>query len=447
MITFAAVFLLLIVATLILQLVTKMKIVGANELAVVAGKGQDFTTLRGGRVFVYPIIHRFYKMDLRPQTTSVRVESAIAAGIVPLTVVATVSYAVASSAIGMRKAIRRILHMTRNWEELGDIATSIIEGHLRDSIATMTPEEVMTDKDRLVQNMIRVCKEDLEGIGLEITAMNIADVDDHRLEGVEEPELYIALLKRTQSANAQSQSRVAQAGARAAAKEQAEARRAEVAVRSAENQLESLAAETRVKVAEERQRSAIGVQKATSDAEANVAGVNAQIVAEEQRVEMLRAKFEAEILTPAEAEKERMILTAQAEAAELKGRAQAEIDQLNRTISIVQKGGKAALDAYMIENFERFVRPFAATMSLFPVKHATVISGASGSHAPISGIHPHPVEEQKARLVQNALGAIATGAAAEPVEDTPPEPPAEPAKPEPAAESPRPYRIRPAGSE
>ena len=378
MITFAAVFLLLIVATLILQLVTKMKIVGANELAVVAGKGQDFTTLRGGRVFVYPIIHRFYKMDLRPQTTSVRVESAIAAGIVPLTVVATVSYAVASSATGMRKAIRRILHMTRNWEELGDIATSIIEGHLRDSIATMTPEEVMTDKDRLVQNMIRVCKEDLEGIGLEITAMNIADVDDHRLEGVEEPELYIALLKRTQSANAQSQSRVAQAGARAAAKEQAEARRAEVAVRSAENQLESLAAETRVKVAEERQRSAIGVQKATSDAEANVAGVNAQIVAEEQRVEMLRAKFEAEILTPAEAEKERMILTAQAEAAELKGRAQAEIDQLNRTISIVQKGGKAALDAYMIENFERFVRPFAATMSLFPVKHATVISGASG---------------------------------------------------------------------
>ncbi|MEO2002735.1 MAG: hypothetical protein ABGY41_01385, partial [Candidatus Poribacteria bacterium] len=231
------------------------------------------------------------------------------------------------------------------------------------------------------------------------------------------------------------------------AKEQAEARRAEVAVRRAENQLESLAAETRVKVAEERQRSAIGVQKATSDAEANVAGVNAQIVAEEQRVEMLRAQFEAEILTPAEAEKERMILTAQAEAAELKGRAQAEIDQLNRTISIVQKGGKAALDAYMIENFERFVRPFAETMSLFPVKHATVISGASGSHAPISGIHPHPVEEQKARLVQNALGAIATGAAAEPVEDTPPEPPPEPAKPEPAAESPRPYRIRPARSE
>jgi flotillin len=448
MMGFAAVLLLLIVATLIVQLVTKMKIVGANELAIVAGKGKDFATLRGGRVFVYPLIHRFFKMDLRPQTTSVRVESAIAAGIVPLTVVATVSFAVASSTTGLRNAIRRILLMTRTWDELGDIATSIIEGHLRDSIATMTPEEVMTDKDRLVQNMIRVCKVDLEGIGIEITAMNIADVDDHRLEGVEEPELYIALLKRIQSTNAESQSREAQAGARAAAKEEAETRRAEVTVRSAENQRETLVASTRVKVAEEKQRSAIGVEKASRDAEASVAGIRAQISAEEQRVEMLRAQFEAEVLMPAQAEKERLTLTAQGEAAELRGRSQAEIDQLKRTIGIVQGGGKAALDAYVIENFERFIQPFAQTMGLFPVKHATVISGASGSHAPISGIHPHPVEEQKARLLQDALGAIVTGASREaaPVEPDVADPSA-PVADAPAAtdppSAPSPYRIRP----
>jgi hypothetical protein len=442
MISFAAVFLLLVIATLIVQLVTKMKIVGANELAIVAGKGKDFTTLRGGRTFVYPLIHRFFKMDLRPQTTSVRVESAIAAGIVPLTVVATVSFAVASSGAGLRNAIRRILLMTRSWEELGDIATSIIEGHLRDSIATMTPEEVMTDKDRLVQNMIRVCKADLEGIGLEITAMNIADVDDHRLEGVEEPELYIALLKRIQSANAESQSREAQAGARAASKEESETRRAEVAVRTAENERESLVAETRVKVAEEKQRSAIGVQQATRDAEASVAGIRAAIAAEEQRIEMLRARTVAEILTPAEAEKDRMVLAARAEAAELRGRAQAEIDQLKRTIDIVQLGGKAALDAYLIENFERFVQPFAKTMSLFPVKHATVISGAGGAHAPISGIHPHPVEEQKARLVQEALGAIATGAARESGVEG-----AEVAQDAQAQATPEPYRVKPPAAE
>jgi flotillin len=410
MIGFVVVLMILIFLTLLYQLVSKLKIVGANELAVVAGKGREgFATLRGGRVFVWPLIHRFFKMDLRPQTTSVRVESAIAAGIVPLTVVATVSFAVASSLRGLRNAIRRILSMTDQWEELTDIATSIIEGHLRDSIATMTPEQVMTDKDVLVQNMIRVCKTDLEGIGLEITSMNIADVDDHRLEGVEDPELYIALLKRIQAANAETQSRQAQALAHAAAKEETEARRADVTVRNLENERESLLAATRVKVAAERQRSAIGVQKASRDAEAQVAGIEAQIEAEKQRIEMLRAKFTAELLTPAEAEKTRRSLEAQAGMATLKGRAQAEIDQLGHTVDILRQGGSGALQAYLIEHFEEFMEPFAQTLELFPVDHATVLSGAGETHRPLSAIQPHPIEEEKARQLQQAFGAHASG--------------------------------------
>ena len=404
---FAGVLLVLIFLTLLYQLITKMKIVGANELAVVAGKGATgFTTLRGGRVFVWPLIHRFYKMDLRPQTTSVRVESAIAAGIVPLIVVATVSFAVASAGSGLRHAIRRIMLMTENWDELTIIATSIIEGHLRDSIATMTPEQVMKDKDILVQNMIRVCKTDLEGIGLEITSINIADVDDHRLEGVEDRELYIALLKRIQATSAATQARQARATAQAAAREAEAARQAEVTVRTCENERENVLAQTRVKVATERQRAAVGVQKATRDAEAQVAGLTAQIDAEQRRIEMLRARYTAEILTPAAAERERRILTAQAEMATWRARQQAEIDQLTQTVEILQQGGATALQAYLIEHFEALMRPFAQTLALFPVEQTTVITGASGSHAPLSGIHPHPIEEKKARLLQQAFGVL-----------------------------------------
>ena len=272
----------------------------------------------------------------------------------------------------------------------------------------------MTDKDRLVQNMIRVCKTDLAGIGLEITAMNIADVDDHRLEGVREPELYIALLKRIQSANAEAQSRAAQAQARAAAKEESETRRAEVAVRDAANAKESLTAQTRVDVAQQGQRSAIGVQRAQRDAEANVAGIKAQIRAEEQRIAMLREKYRAEILVPAEAERERMALQAKTSAAEIRGRAQAEIDQLTRTIEILRAGGKSALAAYVIEHFDKFIEPFAETVSLFPAGHTAVISGAGGTHAPISGVHPHPIEEEKARITLQALGAISSAAGPQP---------------------------------
>lgn len=407
MILFLIILGLLIFITLILQLVMKMKLIPPSELAVVHGRSGSFSTFRGGRVFVFPLINRFSTMDLTPQTTTVVVESAIAEGIVPLTVKATVSYAVAKSEKGLVNAVKRILNMTRNWNDLQAIATSIIEGHLRDSIAAMTPEEVMSQKDQLIQNMIKVCKSDLEGIGLEITTMNIADVDDHRLEGVEEPDLYIALLKRIQTADAEAQSREAQANARAAAKEQSEERRAEVSVRELENEHQRIDAEAKVKVAEENQRGAIDAQEETRNADSEVAGIEAQIEAEKQRIEMVRARCEADTIVPAAATKEKMIQEAEAQAATIRGQAQAELTQLKRTIEILRSAGDPGLTTYIIEKFEDLVEPFAQTLDLFPVDQITVISGDLHQDGPISAIHPNAIDAETNRRVEEALAAAA----------------------------------------
>jgi hypothetical protein len=161
-------------------------------------------------------------------------------------------------------------------------------------------------------------------------------------------------------------------------------------------------------VATERQRAAVGGQKAMRDAEAQVAGITAQIEAEHRRIDMLRARYSAEILIPAEAERERRILEAQGQVATLRGREQARIDQLARTLDILQQGGSSALQAYLIEHFEEFIQPFARTLDLFPVAKATVITDSSQTHMPLSGIHPHPIEAEKARLLQQAFGALAT---------------------------------------
>jgi regulator of protease activity HflC (stomatin/prohibitin superfamily) len=385
----------------------KMKLIPPSQLGVVHGKGGSFSMFRGGRVFVFPLINRFSTMDLTPQTTTVVVESAIAEGIVPLTVKATVSYAVAKTEKGLVNAVKRILNMTRNWNDLQAIATSIIEGHLRDSIAAMTPEEVMSQKDQLIQNMIRVCKSDLEGIGLEITTMNIADVDDHRLKGVEEPDLYIALLKRIQTADAETQSREAQANARAAAKEQAEERRAEVSVRELENEHQRIDAEAKVKTAEENQRGAIDVQEETRNADSEVAGIQAQIEAEKQRIEMVRARCEADTIVPAAATKEKMIQEAEAQAATIRGQAQAELTQLKRTIEILRSAGDSGLTTYIIEKFEDLIEPFAQTLDLFPVDQITVIAGDLHQDGPISAIHPNAIDAETNRRVEEALAAAA----------------------------------------
>lgn len=399
-------FLIVFLITIIVQLVSKMKIVGGNELGITGGKGKKgFTTISGGRTFVIPLLHKFSKIGLTPHTIEVIVDSAIAAGVIPLNVKATVSFAIASNEIGRDRAVTRILTMANNAKILRETASSIIEGHLRDAIASMTPEQVMMDKDTLVKRMINVCKMDLENIGLEITTMNIADVDDHRLKGVDEPDLYIALLKRIQTANAEAQARQAKANADAAAAEEEEARRADVEVRDLENKYENLVAQTRVFVANENQRKAIGKENAVKSAQAKVAGLKAKIEAEKQLIEMLKQKYEAEIITPVIADKEQMILKAKAQSAKIMGKAQAEIDQLNKTIQIINRKDSKGKQMYIIENFERLLKPFAETMSLFPVEKLSVITGVEGKHEPISAVHPNAVDYEKNKLISGAIGS------------------------------------------
>jgi uncharacterized membrane protein YqiK len=398
----------LVGVAVIIQLLTNMKIVGGNELGVVTGTGaaKGFRTLSGGRAFIIPLLQRFFRIDLTPITIEVLVDSAIAAGIVPLNVKATISFAIAHNELGRSHAVTRIAHIAADREKLTKVASDIIEGHLRDSIASMTPEQVMKDKDVLVAKMINACKDDLENIGLEITTMNIADVDDHRLPGVEEPDLYIALLKRVQSVAAETKARQAQAEAKAASAEQGEARRAETEVKTLSNELESLKASTRVGIKQEVQRMTVGVEEASRDAAARVAGIKGEIEAETQKIEMLQNRFKAEIVTPASAQAERMVLDAKAEAVRMTSKARAELDQLAITLETLSKSGPEARKAWLIDNFDRLFAPFAETLSSLPAERITVVTGVPSAEAPLSAIHPNASAMARNDLVAGALAAL-----------------------------------------
>lgn len=406
MIIFIAVLGSLVGITILIQLLTNMKIVGGNELGVITGSGKPkgFRTFSGGRAFIIPVLQRFSKFDLTPITIEVVVDSAIAAGIVPLNVKATVSFAIAGNEAGRSHAVTRILDLAANREKLATIAGDVIEGHLRDSIASMTPEQVMKDKDTLVAKMIHVCKSDLENLGLEITTMNIADVDDHRLPGVEEPDLYIALLKRIQSAHAETKAREAQAEAKAAAAEQAEARRGETEVKHLRNELEQLKAEVRVSLAEETQRQTVGVEQAAANARARVAGITAELEAEKQNIALLKNRYQAEIITPALATRDKAILKAKAEVSSWYEVAQAEIEQLEVTLKTMKEAQGEARRVWLIDNFEALFAPFAQTLTHYPAGRISVITGAGGTDkTPLSAIHPNAFASARNDLIAGAL--------------------------------------------
>jgi flotillin len=396
----------LVAITVLITLLANMKIVGGNELGVVSGVSskRGFRTLSGGRVFILPLLQKFHRIDLTPMTIEVMVDSAIAAGIVPLNVKATVSFAIASNEVGRGHAVTRISTIAANREGLMKVASDIIEGHLRDSIASMTPEQVMKDKDTLVAKMINVCKGDLENIGLGITTMNIADVDDHRLPGVEEPDLYIALLKRVQSVAAETNARQAQAEAKAASAEQSEARRAETEVKNLHNELERLKATTRVQLKEATQRMTVGVEEAAQDSKARAAGIRGETEAERRKIEMLEMRYKAEIVTPAAAQREKAVLDAKAEAVLMSTKAKAELEQLSISLAnMAQSGGKRA---WILDNLDSLIAPFASTLGMVPAEHVAVISGGEGERQPLSAITPDSLALARNELIAGALSSI-----------------------------------------
>ena len=126
---------------------------------------------------------------------------------------------------------------------------------------------------------------------------------------------------------------------------------------------------------------------------------------------MVKAQFQANTLVPAQAARQKMIEEAKAEAAGIHGQAQAELEQLARTISILQEGGSHGLTAYIIEKFGALVDAFAGTMDLFPVQHISVIAGRRPSEGPISAIHPSAINANLNERIAQILGQ---GAAAAP---------------------------------
>ncbi len=409
MIMFAIVFFGLVLITLLIQVLSNIRLVGGNELGIVSGgfSRRGFKTFAGGRVFHFPLFQQFSTLDLASSTIEVVAEAAMAIGIVPLDVKASVSFAISSDANGRARAVTRVLEPAKNRESLERIAGGIIEGRLREAVAAMTTERLMSDKHGLAALMKEACKADLEELGLEITTLNIVDVADHDLGGKDGGDLYIELLRRVQAVDAETQARRARAEEKALSDEQAEARRAETVVKRIQDELESLRADIRLHLAREDHRRAVECERAASAAKARLAGVKAEAEAEKLKAELEKNRCVTELLIPAKGAAENAVLEAKIELAHWLNRANAELEELEVTLKTLETAGAKADRAWLLENIDTIFAPYAETLANYPVEHLTVMTG--GGPRPSTAIYPSAAASARDELAAEALGLSKTG--------------------------------------
>ncbi|CAM3579347.1 flotillin family protein [Smaragdicoccus niigatensis] len=315
-----------------------------NEVAVFTGRGAP-KVVRGGARLRIPGIERVDVMSLEPFNVNINLQNALSNNGVPVNVEAVGLVRIGSADEAVQTAVQRFL--TSDPDALQKQINDILSGSLRGIIATMTIEDLNSNRETLARSVVEEAGTDLARIGMEVDVLKIAGISDRNgyLESLGQRR--IAEVRRDAevgTAEAQRDSQIRSAKARQeGAVAQAEADTAiAMANQRRDVELARLRAQTEAENAQADQAGPLAQAKATKDVgiareQAEAARVEARTEVERKRAMQAQAALQADVIAPAEAarqaavaraegERQATILLAQAkaEAARQNGEAEAE---------------------------------------------------------------------------------------------------------------------------
>ena len=359
----------LLVVVVVVAAASIRRRVGPHEALIISGRGattyDDEGNLKmlGGRVvsaggtLVIPVLEQAQRLDLRVMTIEQLGDTVITRPGVPVVVDWVAQLQINPTQTGIVTAARAFLGMTVS--AIKEIATDALSGNFREVVATLTPEELLREKEQFAASVTDFAAPEMEKLGLQIISLNVREISDKvgYFENLGAPR--IAAVRRDAKiaeAEADRDARVKAATARQ------EATRAELEV---ETRIAEATKERDVKQAQFRRESesqkaeadaAYGLREATTkrelaekDGAVEVERQKQLAQAAEQSIEVAKKKQQAELVVPAEAKREAAIQTAtgQAEATKLAAAADAEKTRLTKEAEAagIRATGEATADA------------------------------------------------------------------------------------------------------
>lgn len=321
----------------------------SNKVLVVYGRVAGSRTVQcyhGGGTFIWPLIQGYSFLNLTPRTIHIPLRGALSHQNIRVNVPSTFTVAVGVTPDVMNNAAIRILDLDH--KEIESMATEIIIGQLRLTVASLRIEEINQDRERFLESIKKNIEPELHKIGLTLLNVNITDITD-------ESE-YISSIGRKASSMAVNQAKVDVAeqekqgdiGKALAEKD----RRVSVASYNAEavkgeNDSKAQIALTNATLAEREaeaaQRSQVAKQQAEVEIQRARARAQTQFLEAEQIVpqEIQKRKIEIE----AEAEANSRILLARGEAESILAIKQAEAEGIRKLLDAKAQGYKQLFEA------------------------------------------------------------------------------------------------------
>ena len=158
--------------------------VGPNQVLIVSGskhKLEDGTTVgfrivKGGGTFVMPILEKVDILSLELLTIDVQTPEVYTSKGVPVKVDGVAQIKVKGDDVSIRTSAEQFLGKAQ--DEIRNIATQTLEGHLRAILGTMTVEEIYQNRDAFASKVQEVAAGDMANMGLGIVSFTIRDIRD-----------------------------------------------------------------------------------------------------------------------------------------------------------------------------------------------------------------------------------------------------------------------------
>lgn len=408
-----------------------------NEVAVFTGRGQP-KVVRGGARFRVPGIERVDIMSLEPFNVSINLQNALSNNGVPVNVEAVGLVRIGSADEAVQTAVQRFL--TSDLDQLQHQINDILAGSLRGITATMTVEDLNSNRDSLARSVVEEAGADLARIGMEVDVIKIAGISDRNgyLESLGQRR--IAEVKRDaavgtaeaerdaqiQSAKARQAGAVAQAEADTAIATANQKRDVELARLRAQTEAENAQADQAGPLAHARAEKDVGI--ATEQAEA--ARVQARIEVEQRRAEQAQAALQADVIAPAEAQRQADVARAEGQRQSAILAAQAQAEAARQAGEAQADARKAAADALRVERQAEADGAKASLVAEADGTKARLIAEADGTKAKLlaeaegkkkiaEALNSYSAEAARMLMLPDVLASVvqATQAAAAPLSD------------------------------
>ncbi len=375
----------------------------SDRVLVVYGKvgGGSARCIHGGAAFVWPVFQDYAFLDLTPNSIEVNLTSALSKQNIRVDVPSRFTVGISTEPGIMENAAERLLGL--NKESIHDLAKDIIFGQLRLVVAMMDIEEINSNRDKFLANVASNVEAELKKIGLKLINVNVTDIKDESgyiealgkeaaAKAINDAKQMVAEKNRDGSvgqANAVQQQRVKVADAEATAVEGENLAKIKVAQSDASRRQREAEA-LKLATATEKVQSAKALEEAYA-AEQN---------AEKARAERDRATQNANIVIPAMINKEKVEITAEAEAEMTRRKAKGEADailfrrqaeaqgllevltkQAQGLEQIVKAAGNSPRDAVLlliVDKLPELVRLQTEAIKNIKIDKLTVWEGGSG---------------------------------------------------------------------